>query len=163
MSRNVALILLSLAALLVQTTLVPQIAIATIVPDVVLIWIVYVALTRGQIPAMTVGFVLGILTDVLSGGTSMLGLSALAKTLAGFLAGYSFNENKIGQNLSGMQFPLILLIVSLLHNLLYFLVFLQGSDITWNAAVLQFGLPTTAYTVAVAFIPMFAFARHYRV
>jgi rod shape-determining protein MreD len=163
MSRPVTLIALSLAALLIQTTLVPQLAINTIAPDIVLIWIVYVAITRGQIAAMTTGFLLGIALDVVSGGDRMLGLSALTKSLSGFLAGYPFNENKIGQNLSGPQFPILLIIISLVHNLLYFLVFLQGSDIYWNAAVLQFGLPTTLYTVAIALIPMFAFARHYRV
>jgi rod shape-determining protein MreD len=163
MPRSVTLILLSLAILLLQTIIIPQIAIENIVPDVVLIWIVYVAITRGQIPATTTGFLLGVLVDVLSGGDSMFGLSALTKTLSGFLAGYSFNENKIGSSLSGPQFPLLVIFISLVHNLLYFLIFLQGSDILWNAAVLRFGIPTTVYTVAVAMIPMFAFARHYRV
>ena len=125
MLRTPTLIALSLVCLLVQTTLVPYIAIATIVPDLILIWIVYVAIVRGQIPAMTVGFLLGLLFDVFSGGDNMLGLSALAKTVAGFLAGYSYNENKITQFLSGPQFPVLLIIVSLVHNLLYFIIFLQ--------------------------------------
>lgn len=162
MPRNATLIALSLLFLLIQTTAVPQAAIFTIVPDLALIWIVYVAITRGQITAMTTGFLLGIALDVVSGGDNMVGLSALTKSVAGFFAGYSFNENKIAQKLSGPQFPVLLLVVSLAHNLLYFLIFLQGSDLPWNAMILQFGIPATLYTLAVAVIPMFAFARHYR-
>lgn len=162
MHRTLTLVALSLVVLLVQTMIVPHLAIVSIVPDLVLIWIVYVAIAHGQVAAMTTGFLLGLLLDVLSSGENMLGLSALAKTLAGFLAGYSYNENKIAEHLSGPQFPILLLAVSLVHNLLYFLIFLQGSDLHWNETILQFGIPATVYTVAVAVIPMFAFARHYR-
>lgn len=162
MPRTPILIALSLLCLLVQTTIVPYIAITTITPDLILIWIIYVALVRGQIPAMTVGFLLGLLLDIVSGGDNMLGLSALAKTLAGFFAGYSYNENKIAQYLGGPQFPLVLIVISLVHNLFYFLIFLQGSDIPWSVALLHFGLPTTLYTAAVAVLPMFAFSRYYR-
>jgi rod shape-determining protein MreD len=163
MPRNATLVALSLVVLLLQTTAVPQIAIFTIIPDLVLIWVVYVAITRGQIAAMTTGFFLGLLLDVVSGGDSMLGLSALTKSLAGFFAGYSFNENKIAQKLTGLQFPSLLVIVSLAHNLLYFLIFLQGSDLSWNVMIVQFGIPATLYTLAVAVIPMFVFARRYRI
>jgi len=162
MPRTLILVALSLVFLLVQTTIVPHLAIVSIVPDLVLIWIVYVAIAYGQVQAMTAGFLLGLLIDVLSSGESMLGLSALTKAVAGFLAGYSYNENKIAQYLSGPQFPLLLILVSLVHNLLYFLIFLQGSDLRWDETILQFGIPATVYTAAVAVIPMFAFARHYR-
>jgi rod shape-determining protein MreD len=162
MQRTVTLTALSLAFLLIQTTIIPRIAIGTIVPDLLLIWIVYLAFTRGQATSTTAGFLLGVLFDAVSGGDSMLGLSALTKTVAGFLAGYAYSDNKIPQNLSGMQFPLLLIAVSLVHNLLYFLIFLQGSDITWNGAILFYGIPATVYTAAVALIPMFVFARHYR-
>jgi rod shape-determining protein MreD len=162
MPRNVMLVALSLVCLLAQTTVMPHLAILSIVPDLVLIWIVYVAITYGQVQAMTIGFLLGVLLDVLSSGDTMLGLSALTKTVAGFLAGYSYNENKIAQYLSGPQFPLLLIVVSLVHNLLYFLIFLQGSDLRWDEMILRFGIPATVYTAAIAVIPMFAFARHYR-
>ena len=84
----------SLLVLLVQTILVPYLAIGTIVPDLVLIWIVYLAITRGHIAATTAGFFLGLTMDILAGDDGMLGLSSFTKTLAGFLAGYTFSENK---------------------------------------------------------------------
>jgi rod shape-determining protein MreD len=152
----------SLLVLLAQTTVVPHLAIDTIVPDLLLIWIVYLGISRGHVSAMTAGFFLGLLMDILAGDDGMLGLSSLTKTAAGFLAGYTFNENKVVQILSGYQFLLILAAASLVHDLLYFLIFLQGADLAWNEALVRYGLPTTLYTLAAALIPLFVFARRYR-
>jgi rod shape-determining protein MreD len=155
-----ALILgISLAVLLLQTLIMPYVAIGSIIPDLVLIWIVYLAVTRGHIAGSTAGFILGLTLDVLAGDDGMLGLTAFTKTLAGFLAGYTFSENKTVQTLTSSQFPLIVTVTALAHNLLYFIVSLQGSDIAWQSAVVRFGLPATAYTGLAALIPMFIFSR----
>jgi rod shape-determining protein MreD len=147
------------AALLLQTTLAGFVGIAGIVPDFVLLWIVGIAVRRGQIPATVTGFLLGLGCDMLGGPDGMLGLSAIAKTIAGFLAGYFYNPNKILQTLSGARLLLITLLASAAHNLIYFLVILQGLGLSWGAMLFLYGLPTTAYTVAVALLPMFAYAR----
>jgi len=162
MQRFFLTIGVSLLVLLAQTTLVPHLAIGTIIPDLLLIWIVYLGISRGHVPAMTAGFFLGLLMDTLAGDDGMLGLSSLTKTVAGFLAGYTFNENKILQILSGYQFLLILAAASLVHDLLYFLIFLQGADLAWNEAIVRYGLPTTLYTLAAALLPLFVFARRHR-
>jgi rod shape-determining protein MreD len=162
MRRTLIDIAISLFLFVIQTTLVPQIAIGTIVPDLILIWIVYLGITRGHAPATIAGFFLGFLLDILSGPQRMLGLSSLAKSIAGFAAGYTFNENKTEQTLSGLISILILFGISLVHNLLYFLIFLQGVDFSWNSVMLFHALPTTIYTTAVGLIPMFVFARKYR-
>jgi rod shape-determining protein MreD len=155
-----ALILgISLAVLLVQTLILPYIAIGSIIPDLVLIWVVYLAVTRGHIAGSTAGFMLGLMLDVLAGDDGMLGLSAFTKTLAGFLAGYAFSENKTEQTLTSSQFPLIVTVTALVHNLVYFIVSLQGSDLSWQLSIVRFGLPATAYTGLAALIPMFIFSR----
>jgi rod shape-determining protein MreD len=102
MQRFLFTIGVSLLALLAQTTVVPHLAIGTIVPDLLLIWIVYLGISRGHVSAMTAGFFLGLLMDILAGDDGMLGLSSLTKTAAGFLAGYTFNENKVVQILSAL-------------------------------------------------------------
>lgn len=157
--RPALLILISLGALLLQTMILPYVAVGTIVPDAVLIWIVYLAITRGHIAGSTAGFFLGLIVDVLLGGDSMLGLSAFTKTLAGFLAGYAFSENKTLQTLSTSRFPFIVAIVALVHNQFYFLVSLQGSDIPLESVVLRYGVPATIYTGLLALLPMFVFSR----
>jgi len=152
-------ILLSLLFLVLQTTIIRFLAVQMIVPDVVLLWIIYLAIRRGQITATTAGFFIGLAFDLLSGADSMLGLAALSKTAAGFVAGYFFNENKTAQTLGSYQLILIVVLASLVHNLIYFVIFLQGSGITWSGALFQYGIPTTAYTAALGLLPMFAFAR----
>jgi rod shape-determining protein MreD len=159
MRRFVPDILISVALLLLQTTLVKFLAIDTIVPDLVLLWIAVVAIRRGQIAATVAGFALGLVLDLLSGPDGMLGLAALSKTLAGFVAGYFFNENKVLVTLGSYRLLLLVAGISILHNILYFLILLQGSGISWSDSILSYGFPTTLYTVMVALIPMFAYAR----
>jgi rod shape-determining protein MreD len=163
MRRTLIDIGISLFILLIQTTLVPQFAIGTSVPDLLLIWIVYLGITRGHGPATVTGFLIGLVFDILSGPQSMLGLSSLAKSVAGFVAGFALNENKTEHTLGSITFLLIVFAASLVHNLLYFVIFLQGTDFSWNSAMLFYGLPAAIYTTAVGLIPMFVFARKYRV
>lgn len=161
MRRAIGYILVSLLLLLLSTTLVKFLAISEIVPDILLVWIVYVAIREGQIAGMTAGFLLGLVVDLLSGPDGMTGVSALAKTVAGFLAGYFYNENKTLQTLGGYQFIVAIGVVSLVHNVIYFLIFLQGTDMSWWRMILVYGVPTTLYTAAIGLLPMFAIARKY--
>lgn len=72
------------AALAIQTTLASQLP-ETAQLDVVLILVVYVALTSGPTTGVVVGTVAGLVQDALS--TGIMGIGALAKTLVGFAAG----------------------------------------------------------------------------
>jgi rod shape-determining protein MreD len=161
MQRVIGYILVSLLLLLLSTTLVKFLAISEIVPDILLVWIVYVAIREGQIAGMTAGFLVGLVVDLLSGPDGMTGVSALAKTVAGFLAGYFYNENKTLQTLGGYQFIVAIGVVSLVHNVIYFLIFLQGTDMSWWRMILVYGVPTMLYTAAIGLLPMFAIARKY--
>ena len=159
--RAVFYIFLSLLFLIVDSTLVKFLSIANIIPDILVIWIVYVAIREGQIAGATAGFFIGLATNLMSATDSMLGLAALAKTFAGFTAGYFYNENKTYITLGGYQFVVIVAVASVVHNILYFVIFLQGSGLSWMQSVLSYGIPTTVYTAAIALLPMFAFARKY--
>ncbi len=147
----------TLLLLILQTTIVPFVSIANIVPDIMIVWIVYVAIKLGQIPATIIGFIVGIAIDLVSG--HFIGLSALSKTVAGFFSGYFYNENKIDYTIGNYQFLIIVGLSSLFHNIIYFVIFVQGSEIGFWAAIFRFGLFSTIYTVAFAVLPMFAFSR----
>ena len=157
MNRTLLYIFISLFLAVLQTTIARMLSLEGITPDLLIIWIVYLALTKGQMQATVWGFGIGLCMDLLSG--DFLGLSALTKTLCGFLAGYFYNENKTQMTLGSYRFLLIILFASFLHNLVYFLVFTQGTDISFWRAIFQIGLTTTLYTATVSLIPMFAFSK----
>ena len=159
MRQTLVDIALTILFVLLQTTIAQYLAVAGLSPDIALIWIVYLSIRRGQITGTLAGFFTGLVLDLLSGSDGMLGLAALSKTAAGFTAGYFFNENKTVQTLGSYRFILIILSVSLVHNLIYFIIFLQGSGAHWWQAIILYGLPAALYTAAVGLIPTFVFAR----
>jgi rod shape-determining protein MreD len=145
--------------LLVQITFLPYIALGGMLPDILLPWLVVLALRRGQLEATASGFLVGLLQDAVS--LKFFGLAALAKTLAGFMAGYFFNENTTGQTLGSYRFILVVGVSSLAHNLMYFLIFYQGSDLSGAASVLLATIATTLYTCVVTLLPMFIYSQRY--
>jgi len=82
-----------------------------------------------------------------------------SRTAGGIMAGYFFSENKTLQTLGSYRFILIILAVSLVHNLIYFIIFLQGSGAHWWQSILLYGIPAALYTAAFGLIPTFVFAR----
>jgi len=157
MQRYLQYGLITLVFILFQTTVIPFAAISNIVPDVLLVWTVYIAIRLGQIPATIAGFVIGLTIDLVSG--HFIGLSALSKTVAGFFAGYFFNENKIDYTLGSYQFLIVVGLSSIIHNVIYFVIFVQGSEIGFWSAILRFGLFSTIYTLALAVLPVFVYSR----
>lgn len=145
--------------IIIQTQVFHLLSISGVTPDILTIWIVYVAIKEGQIYATIWGFISGLIFDLVMG--NFIGLSALTKTVAGFTAGYFFEENKAPATLGSYRFLLLVFLVSLIHNTIYFIVFTRGSDLgTWQA-FFNIGLATTFYTSALTLIPMFGFTRKY--
>jgi rod shape-determining protein MreD len=72
-------------ALALQTTLARFVVGGTAAIDLVLVVVVYVALTTGPGTGMLAGSVAGLIQDALSSG--VIGIGGLAKTVVGFLAG----------------------------------------------------------------------------
>ena len=72
-------------AIALQTTLAQFVIRGTVAIDLVLVVVVYVALTSGPVTGMLAGTLAGLVQDTLSSG--VVGIGGLAKTLVGFLAG----------------------------------------------------------------------------
>ncbi len=150
-----------LMLVLIQTTVLRLASLEGIVPDLLAIWVVYIAIKEGQLSGTIWGFATGLLLDLVSG--NFIGLSALTKTLLGFIAGYFYGENKVHMILSSYRFPLILVFASLVHNALYFALFTRGTEMSLLSAVVEIGLATTLYTATLALLPMFYFSRRHAV
>ena len=157
MSRHSRYFFITLLLILIQTQAMRLLTLEGITPDVLTIWIVYIAVQEGQLPATIWGFAIGLLYDLTTG--SFFGLSAFSKTLCGFAAGYFYNEHKTQLTLGSYRYLVIVMLVSLIHNTLYFVIFTRGSDVTLVRAIFQVGLATTFYTTTLTLIPMFLFAR----
>ena len=156
-------ILLTVLFFLIQFTVAPFLTVIHIAPDILLIWLVYIAIRQGQTTATAAGFIIGLLLDLTSGADGMLGLAALSKSVGGFVAGYFYNENRMLQILGGYQFVVAVGVAGLAHNALYFLIFLQGTEIGWSGSLLSYAIPASAYTALVALLPVFVFSRKYAV
>lgn len=72
-------------ALALQTTLARFLVGGTAAVDLVLVVVVYVALTSGPVTGMFAGSLAGLIQDALSSG--VIGIGGLAKSVVGFLAG----------------------------------------------------------------------------
>ncbi len=146
-------VLLSLAHLLV----VRFIGIGGVTPDLLLILVVWITLSTGQLPGTIAGFLVGLLMDGLTG--DVLGTNALAKTVAAFAAGYFFNENKITLTLGRYPALLITLLCALIHNLIYYFFHVRYAEITMNTFITKYGVASALYTTVLAIAPMLITAR----
>jgi rod shape-determining protein MreD len=72
-------------ALALQTTLAGLVIRGTAALDLVLIVVIYIALTSGPVTGLLAGTVGGLIQDALSSG--VIGIGGLAKTVVGFAAG----------------------------------------------------------------------------
>ena len=68
MKRRIVMFVLVLAAFLLQSTLLQTISLASVTPNLMLVFTVSFALMRGKREGMFVGFLSGILTDVFLAG-----------------------------------------------------------------------------------------------
>lgn len=127
-------IILLIPVLIIQTTVVPLISIGQVIPDLILILLVYYAITEGQIYGTVLGFFYGLIFDLVTG--SLLGSAMVSKTVAGFVAGYFSSENKIDIYLMFFNFGMIVFLSALVDQIIY--SFFSAFDISSNILMIFF-------------------------
>lgn len=110
-------IILFFPLLIIQSTIIPLISIAGIIPDLILILLVYFTLRLGQIHGTILGFVYGFLLDLITG--NIFGSAMIAKTISGFVAGYFYNENKLDIYFKSVLFSLIVLLSATIDSFIF--------------------------------------------
>lgn len=83
--KAAGVVLATALALALQTTLARFVIRGTVAVDLVLVVVVYAALTAGPVTGLLTGTFAGLIQDSLSSG--VVGIGGLAKTVVGFLAG----------------------------------------------------------------------------
>ena len=112
-----------IVCLILQTTLIPSIAIFGVQPDLLIIVLAFMCLKHGVMPGIYVGFFLGLGLDLYS--PALLGQNALAKTIIGFFLGL-FNEKVMRTD--PIVKIIILLVSFFIHDILFFGVELLKND-----------------------------------
>lgn len=142
------------AVLLVQLTVIPLIAVAGVIPDLVLISLVYYSISRDQLYGTVLGASYGVFLDLITG--SLLGSSMLSKTIAGFTAGYFSTETKKEINISTYIFSLIVFICALIDSIIF--SFFSAFDVQTNIFKLLFeqALLPSLYTAMVSILFIFS-------
>ena len=139
--------LLLCLAFVLQTTWIPHIQIVGIVPDLVLLLVVFIALTSGHLQATIFGFAIGLCQDTFA--PTELGLNALINAVAGFGVGVTrgrFVADAIQVRLT------ILTVAVLVHDLGYYVLHSNFPILDVPYLMFRFGLGHAVYTAAFGFV-----------
>jgi rod shape-determining protein MreD len=96
--KTAGIILAIVLALALQTTIARFVVSGTVAVDLVLVVVVYVALSSGSVPGLVSGTVAGLIQDSLS--TGVIGVGGLAKSIVGFVSGVVGTQLNIAEPVS---------------------------------------------------------------
>lgn len=146
MRRFIGITLVIVTCFIIQSTIFQALALADVVPNLLIIVTVAVGYMRGQNEAIFTGFGCGLLVDCMYG--EVIGLYALIYILIAFLIGFC---NKIYYR-DDFTIPLILVGVSdLSYNFLYYIFeFLLRNRQSFPFYFIRIMVPELIYTVLVS-------------
>lgn len=131
--KAAGVLLAIIAALALQTTVVPFVWSGKVTIDLVLVVVVYTALQFGPTTGLLTGALAGMAQDALSGG--IIGVGGLAKTIVGFLAGTIGSQFIVTNSLPRF---VVLLLGAALNAIcilgLYAVIDRHGLSIPWRTA-----------------------------
>ena len=102
---------------LIQLTVIPFVSVQGVVPDLLLIAVVYLSISYGQIFGTVTGASYGLLYDFISG--TLIGSHMLSKTVAAFVAGYFSSETKRDKYLYTYSFSVVIFISGLIDATIF--------------------------------------------
>lgn len=146
--KKISCILCILIAFLLQTTVFQSIALADVVPNLLLVVTVTYAYLRGRSSGLLVGFFCGIILDMAYG--SVIGLYALIFMTIGFLVGFC---QKIYFR-QGFILPIILIVLSdFVYSIYYYITeFLMRGRLHFGFYFVHRILPEVLYTTLVGIV-----------
>ena len=110
-------VLIYFPLLVIQITFIPLISIEGVVPDLLLIGLIYFTISLGQIPGTLYGAFFGLTFDLITG--SLLGSTMLSYTIAGFTAGYFSAETRREKYLNTFSFTLVVFLCAVVESIVY--------------------------------------------
>jgi rod shape-determining protein MreD len=137
-----------------QATLMPHLALWGVFPDLPILVVASWGLLRGPVEGSLWGFIAGVTVDFFSGAP--FGAATISLVLVGLLSGLA----KTSTLRSNVALPaLVVLLVSIVHNLVYLMVLqISGLSVTWAESLLRITLPSAVLN-AVLTPPLFLLMR----
>ena len=133
-----------------QTSVLPHVAILGVTPDTALIFIVSYGILRGDVEGGIFGFSAGLMQDIFSGGP--IGMFALIGFLIGYVSGKPFRD--FFKDNYFLPFFIVLAAV-LIKQLLIYLSFMFLGYLNFMFFARTIILPATIYTVSLS-IPLYS-------
>jgi rod shape-determining protein MreD len=135
---------------LIQLTVIPFIAIQEVVPNLILIAVVYFSIANGQIFGTVTGASYGLLYDLISG--NLVGSNMLSKTVAGFIAGYFSGETRREKYLYTYSFTLVVLLSALINAMIFSFFSVMDFNTNFLQALFNHALLPSIYTSIVSIL-----------
>jgi rod shape-determining protein MreD len=136
---------------LLQISAVSLISIGPIVPDLVLILVIYIAINEGQFVGLIAAFILGLMFDFFT--LDLIGANILAKSTAALLAGFFHREEGHKQITTDYKFLLILFLCSFLHNSIYGIINISAYKMNFVRLFLEYAVGASIYTAVMGIFP----------
>jgi rod shape-determining protein MreD len=150
---------LGFAAILLQMFLDDYAAIGSVAPQLVLLFVVYVALREGQLFGICNGFIAGFFHDLLV--THFIGLTSFVAIIAAFVAGFFYKESDV--ELAAKNFSFVWIsTVSLFISGLAALPIIGSGELNYFYVFLKFTLGSTVYSSVFAMMIVFLNGRRFR-
>jgi len=135
---------------LIQLTVIPFVAIQEVVPNLILIAVVYFSISNGQIFGTITGASYGLLFDLISG--NLVGSHMLSKTVAGFVAGYFSGETRREKYLYTYSFTLVILLSALADAMIFSFFSVIDFNTNFLMALFNHALLPSIYTSIVSIL-----------
>ena len=135
---------------LIQLTVVPFISVQGVVPNLLLIAVVYFSILDGQIFGTVTGASYGLLFDLISG--NLVGSNMLSNTVAGFIAGYFSGETRREKYLYTYSFTLVVLISALINAMIFSFFSVMDFNTNFLQALFNHALLPSIYTSIVSIL-----------
>ena len=143
--------ILILLNFVLQTSILPHVAVFGVTPDTALIFIVGYGVLRGDVEGAIFGFSAGFLQDVFSGGP--LGMFALFGLVIGYVSGKPFRDFFTDNYI--LPFFIVLIAVLGQQFMIYISSFLLLGHLNLALYARTIILPTTIYTISLS-IPLYS-------
>lgn len=139
---------------LIQLTVIPFVSIQEVVPDLLLIAVVYFSIAYGQIFGTITGSSYGLLYDLISG--NLVGSNMLSKTVAGFIAGYFSGETKRDKYLYTYSFTIIVFLSALIDSVIFSFFSVIDFNTNFLMSLSNHALMPSIYTSLVSILVVVA-------